>query len=55
MESASRMLFVFPLGEVVKLRLLHLFKDGFYTHCPVVSHRLLSVSAGLRDRMVCCT
>lgn len=55
MESANRMLFVFPLREVVKLRLLQLFKDGFYTHCPVVSHPPLSVSAGLRDRMVCCT
>lgn len=31
MESAKRMLFVFPLGEVVKLRLLHLLEDGSYT------------------------
>lgn len=40
---AQRVLFVFPLREVVKLMLLHLLKAGSYMHYPVVNNFLLEL------------
>lgn len=47
-ENAKRMLSMFSLREVVKLMLLHLIKDGTYTHCPVVNHLLFECVPGSR-------
>lgn len=54
-ENAKRMLSVFSFREVVKLMLLHLLKDGSYTHCPVVNHLLFEHVPWFRVCMVCCT
>lgn len=44
--GAKGMLLVFPLREVVKLTLLHLLKDGSYTHFLVVSNLFLEPVPG---------